>query len=74
MDKLLQTKDYLFSEGGQSLNAFQERGPGMEKALSVKWSRVGEMTKLPRTLDQSRHSTGRVLSDIMEQVWAEFSL
>ena len=37
-------------------NAFQARGPAMEKALSVKWSRVRETTKLPRTLDRCRLS------------------
>ena len=45
-------------------SAFQARGPAMEKALAVKWSRVRETTKLPRTLDHSRLSSQRRTSSV----------
>ena len=44
-------------------NAFQARGPAMEKALSVKRSRVCETMKLPHTLDRSQHSQHVQCSD-----------
>ena len=46
-------------------NAFQARGAAVEKALSIKWSRVRETTKLPRTLDWSRLSSQRPTSSVI---------
>ena len=63
--KLVRDEISLMLDG----NAFQARGPAMEKALSVKRSRVREMTKLPRTLDRSRlssqHRTSLCMFDAM---------
>jgi len=53
--KLVRDEISFMSDG----NAFQARGPAVEKALSVTRSRVRETTKLPRTLDRSRVSAQR---------------
>ena len=58
--KLVRDEISLMSDG----NAFQARGLAMEKALSVKWSRVCETTKLPHTLDRSRLSSQRRTSSV----------
>ena len=60
LQKLVQDEISLMLDG----NAFQAHGPAMEKALSVKWSQVREMTKLPRTLDRSRLSSQRRASSV----------
>ena len=48
--KLVRDEISLMSVG----NAFQARGPAIEKALSVTWRWVRKTTKLPRTHDRSR--------------------